>query len=68
MTNDNAIPIWEKYTLNVEEASTYYGIGVKKLYDIIRNNPNADFLLEIGSHYRIKRVLFERFLDDATAV
>lgn len=64
----NEVPIWEKYSLNVEEAANYYGIGVKKLYEIIRNNPNADFLLEIGAHYRIKRALFERFLDDATTI
>lgn len=57
------VPIWEKYALNVEEAALYYGIGIKRLYEIIRNNPNADFLLEIGAHYRIKRVLFEEFLD-----
>ena len=64
----NEVPIWEKYSLNVEEAANYYGIGVKKLYEIIRNNPNADFLLEIGAHYKIKRALFERFLDDATTI
>ncbi|MCI9125934.1 MAG: transposase [Eubacterium sp.] len=62
------MPIWEKYTLNVEEAAIYYGIGIKRLYEIIRNNPNADFLLEIGSHYRIKRVLFEIFLNEAKTV
>ena len=63
-----AVPIWTKYSLNVSEAASYYGIGIKKIYDIIHSNPNADFLLEVGSHYRIKRVLFERFLDDATVV
>lgn len=62
------VPIWEKYTLNVEEASRYYGIGVKSLYEIIHNNPNADFLLEIGSHYRIKRILFEKYLDECSAI
>lgn len=62
------IPIWEKYTLNVEEAAIYYGIGIKRLYEIIRSNPNADFLLEIGSHYRIKRNLFEKFLDKVNTV
>ena len=62
------VPIWEKYTLNIEEAATYYGIGTKRLYEIIRNNPNEDFLLEIGSHYRIKRALFEAFLDKAKTV
>jgi len=64
----NEVPIWKKYSLNVEEAATYYGIGVKKIYEIIHNNPDADFLLEIGVHYRIKRILFERFLDDATTI
>ena len=58
MVIEKNVPLWRKYSLNVEGAATYYGIGVKKLYEIIRNNPNADFLLEIGSHYRIKRVLF----------
>ena len=62
------VPLWNKYSLNINEAATYYGIGMKKIYDIIHNNPGADFLLEVGTHYRIKRVLFERFLDNATAV
>ncbi len=57
------IPIWEKYSLNIEEAALYYGIGVKRLYSLIHEHPNAEFLIEIGSHYRIKRVLFEKFLD-----
>ena len=62
------IPVFEKYSLSVQEAASYYGIGIKKIYEIIHNNPNADFLLEIGVHYRIKRVLFERFLDEATTI
>lgn len=62
------VPIWNKYSLNVDEAANYYGIGIKKIYDIIHSNPNADFLLEIGAHYRIKRVLFEKFLDETTTI
>ena len=68
MSYKDEIPIWKKYSLNVEEAASYYGIGVKKLYYLIRENPSADFLLEIGAHYRIKRVLFEKFLDEATTI
>jgi len=62
------IPIYVKYSLNIEEAATYFGIGTKKIYGIIRDNPNADFLLEIGSHYRIKRVLFENFLNEQSSL
>lgn len=62
------IPIWEKYSLNVEEAAAFYGIGIKRIYEIIRNNPNAEFILEIGTHYRIKRVLFEEYLNAARTI
>ena len=59
------VPIWEKYTLSISEASTYYGIGEKRLRYIINENIGADFILEIGSHVRIKRKLFEEFLNNA---
>ena len=62
------IPTWRKYSLSVEEASAYYGIGVKRLYGIIKDNPNADFILEIGSHVRIKRIKFEEYLNNSTVV
>lgn len=62
------VPIWEKYSLSIEEASEYYGIGTKRLYRIIHENSRADFILELGSHYRFKRVLFEKYLDDATTI
>ena len=62
------IPVWVKYTLSVEEASVYYGIGIKSLYQIIHDYPDEGFLLEIGSHYRIKRVKFEQFLDETSSI
>ena len=64
----NEIPIWEKYSLSIEEASAYYGIGMKRLYSLINNNPDAEFVLEIGAHYRIKRKLFEEFLNAAGTI
>lgn len=62
------IPIWKKYSLSITEASTYYGIGIKKIYKIVHENPNADFILEVGSNIRIKRIMFEKFLDGASAI
>ena len=56
----------QRYLLTVEEASTYYGLGVKTLYRLIHNNSEADFILEVGSHYKIKRELFEEFLKYST--
>ena len=64
----NTVPIWKKYSLSIQEAAEYYGIGEKCIRQIATENPKADFVLEIGSHIRIKRALFEKYLDDSTAV
>ena len=49
------VPIWKKYSLSIQEAAEYYGIGEKRIRQIASENPNADFILEVGSHIRIKR-------------
>ncbi len=64
----NAIPLWQRYSLSVTEAARYFGIGETRIYQIIAEHPRADFILEIGSHVKIKRVLFERYLDAASCV
>ena len=63
---NEAIPLWQRYSLSVPEAAKYFGIGETRLYQIVAEHPGADFILEIGSHVKIKRVLFERFLDAAS--
>ena len=57
------MPFWEKYTLTVGEASSYFHIGEKKLREIIEENPTADFILMSGKRIMIKRTRFEQFLD-----
>ncbi|MBE5035522.1 excisionase [Gallibacter intestinalis] len=65
---ENKIPIWHKYSLSVQEAAKYYGIGEKRLYGIIRDNPKEYFLLEIGSQTRIKREMFEEYLNNVNEI
>ena len=65
-STDNNVPVNRRFLISVQEASEYYGLGVKTLYRVIRNNPEADFILEIGSHYKIKRELFEEYLRYST--
>ena len=62
------IPISDRYTLSIPEAAEYFGIGRHKLTQIINENPNSDFVIEVGSHRRIKRVKFEKFIDEASCV
>lgn len=62
------IPIWQKYTLSIEEAAEYFRIGQGRLRELAAENPNADFLLSNGNRIQIKRKLFEQFIDEATVI
>lgn len=62
------VPVWEKYTLNINEAVAYFGIGEKKLRFLIDNNMDADFLMFNGNKILIKRKKFEQFLDNTSAI
>lgn len=57
------VPLWEKYSLSIEEAAEYFGIGEKRLRSLLAENPGADFRLEVGTHVRIKREKFTQFLN-----
>ncbi len=37
--SNNDVPIWEKYTLTIEEASKYFRIGENKLRRLPRKTP-----------------------------
>ena len=63
-----AVPIWEKYTLTVEEAAQYFRIGEGRLRQIIADQPHADFILHNGNRAQIKRKLFEKFIDSTTTI
>ena len=39
--NNTDVPIWEKYTLTIEEASKYFRIGEKKLRKLAEENIDA---------------------------
>ena len=62
------IPLWEKYTLTVNEASVYFHIGDKKLRQIIADDPDADYLIKVGNRQMLKRKRFEQFLDRQEAI
>ena len=62
------VPIWERYSLTINEASCYFHIGDKKLREIIEMDPDADYLIQVNSRVMIKRKRFEQFLDRQEAV
>ena len=57
------IPIWEKYTLSIEEAAKYFRIGVHKLRKLCNENQDADWILWNSNRAQIKRKKFEHYID-----
>ena len=62
------IPIWERYTLTIEEASKYFRIGENKLRRLADENKNADWLIMNGNRIQIKRKQFEKIIDKLGAI
>ena len=62
------IPVWERYTLTIEEASRYFRIGENKLRRLAEENKNANWLIMNGNRIQIKRKQFEKFIDEAEVI
>lgn len=57
------VPIWEKYTMTIEEAAQYFRIGENKLRRLAEENLNANWVIMNGNRIQIKRKAFEKVLD-----
>lgn len=62
-TSNLDIPVWEKYTLTIEEAARYFRIGENKLRKLAEENVGASWTLINGNRIQIKRKLFEKYID-----
>ena len=58
------ISIVERYALTIEEAAQYSLVGETRLRRIIENDRTLDWVLRVGSQVRVKRELFEKWLDE----
>lgn len=63
MKNKISIPIWKKTNLTLEEASAYYGIGVKKLKKMTESE-ECPFVLWNGTKRLIKREQLNEHLEN----
>ena len=66
--SNNDVPIWEKYTLTIEEASKYFRIGENKLRRLAEENPTAGWVILNGNRIQIKRKQFEKIIVKALSV
>lgn len=57
------VPILEKYTLTIEEASKYFRIGENKMRKLAEENLTSGWVIMNGNRIQIKRKKFEKMLD-----
>ena len=62
------VPIWEKYTLTVAEASDYFNIGESKLRRFLSEHECESYILMKGTKVLIKRKQFEKVIDGLGAI
>ena len=62
------VPIWEKYTLTVEEVAEYFRIGENKLRKLAEENPTANRVIMNGNRIPIKRRQFEKMIDTVDTI
>lgn len=67
-SNNNDVPISEKYTLTIEEASKYFRIGENKLRKLAEANLNSSWVLMNGNRIQIKRKQLEKIIDSLNAI
>ena len=66
--NSEYVPISEKYTLTIEEASKYFRIGENKLRKLAEENLNASWVIMNGNRIQIKRKQFEKIIDTLNVI
>ena len=62
------MPIWDKYTITIEEASKYFRIGESNLLKLAEENPVPDWVMMNGNRIQIKRKQFEKMIDTVDAI
>lgn len=48
------IPIWQKYTMTIEEAAAYFHIGRSRIRAIVAENPYAPFFAPFAREEMVK--------------
>lgn len=64
----NNVPIWRKFCLSVDEAAEYFHLGEERLRRLQKENPQADYLLNVGNRCYFKRRQFEDFIDGLSCI
>lgn len=62
-----AVPIWKRTLLSIEEASAYTGINIIRLREMTLDS-DCEYVLYVGKRRMIKRRRFDEYLDGLCAM
>lgn len=57
-----AVPIWNRILLTLEEAASYTGIGINRIRRMTLD-PNCEFVIYVGERRMIKRKKLDEYLE-----
>ena len=60
--HDLSMPLWERYLMTIEEASSYFRIGENKLLQLA-NEYKEECVVMNGNRMLIKKKKFEKVID-----
>lgn len=61
------VPIKDKLNLTIEEAAIYSNIGINKINEMAKD-PQCPFVLYIGRKKLIKRIPFEKYINESLEI
>lgn len=60
------IPVWQKYSLTIDEAAEYTGVGKHRLRELVKANDSI--VIYVGKKVLLKRNKLEKYLDDCSVL
>ncbi|MBR1886112.1 MAG: transposase [Schwartzia sp.] len=58
----------DKYLLTVNEAATYFNVGVKRLVNLLETPEGADLMIQVGVKRLVNRPKMEKYLDHISSL
>lgn len=66
-TKIELVPLWQRSTLSIEEATAYTGIGKHKLAELAED-PDCDFILWVGRKRLFKRKKLDDYIERSFSI
>ena len=66
-SRSSEVRLWHRQNLSVQETCAYTGLGRETIYSLIKQE-DCNFALRVGRRTMIKRVRFEKYLENLYSI